>query len=75
MDYMLREFTPNIMNFWIIAVEFQAQAGVKGKDGKLKGDEKTLMADAMGACGITDAILPDDAALCTHFCAGCALAH
>jgi hypothetical protein len=50
MDYMLREFTPNIMNFWIIANEFQSQAGVKGQDGKLKGDEKTLMADAMGAC-------------------------
>ena len=50
MDYMLREFTPNIMNFWIIAIEFQAQAGIKKKDGTLKGDEKTLMADAMGAC-------------------------
>jgi hypothetical protein len=48
MDYMIREDCASIMNFWIIASEFQISVTAKEPDGKLKNDEKTMMGDARG---------------------------
>lgn len=48
MDYMIRHDCANLMNFWIIANEFQSQASAKDADGKMVNDEKTMMADAKG---------------------------
>lgn len=47
-DWMMREHAAHLMNFWIIANEFQLQAAAKDPAGKLAGDPSTLLADAEG---------------------------